>query len=61
LGFFRSLYIPAPNLARQKEIVDEIKVLHFKTDRLESKYQQKLRDLEELKKSVLNKAFAGEL
>ncbi len=61
LGFFRSLYIPAPNLARQKEIVDEIKVLHFKTDRLESKYQQKLRDLEELKKSILNKAFAGEL
>lgn len=61
LGFFRSLYIPAPNLTRQKEIVDEIKVLHFKTDRLESKYQQKLRDLEELKKSILNKAFAGEL
>jgi restriction endonuclease S subunit len=61
LGFFRSLLIPTPNLIRQKEIVDEIKVFQFKTDRLKSKYQQKLANLEELKKSLLNKAFAGEL
>jgi type I restriction enzyme S subunit len=31
------------------------------TKRLEAIYQQKLLNLEELKKSVLQKAFAGEL
>jgi type I restriction enzyme S subunit len=31
------------------------------TKRLEAIYQTKINDLEELKKSVLQKAFAGEL
>jgi type I restriction enzyme S subunit len=31
------------------------------TKKLEARYQQKLNDLDELKKSVLQKAFNGEL
>lgn len=50
----------APNSVQQK-LVRELDELNGKTNFLQSKYQQKLRDLEELKKSVLNKAFAGEL
>ncbi len=33
----------------------------LETKRLEAIYQQKLEDLEELKKSILQKAFEGEL
>lgn len=35
--------------------------LSAETKRLEAIYQQKLNDLEELKKSILQKAFNGEL
>lgn len=49
------------SLDDQKELIRKINLVSTETQTLESKYQQKLRDLEELKKSVLNKAFAGEL
>ncbi len=61
LGFFRSLSIPLPELSEQKKIVEKIKEFHIETDKLESIYQNKINDLEELKKSVLQKAFSGEL
>jgi type I restriction enzyme S subunit len=49
------------DIVKQKELIKEFKELLLKVTELESQYQQKLRDLEELKKSILNKAFAGEL
>jgi type I restriction enzyme S subunit len=49
------------DIVKQKELIEEFKELLLKVTELESQYQQKLRDLEELKKSILNKAFAGEL
>jgi len=49
------------NLKEQFTVVEKIDILKFKTKKLLVIYQQKLRDLEELKKSILNKAFAGEL
>lgn len=61
LGFFRSLSIPLPDLTEQKDVVNKIKVFHFETQKLESIYQNKINDLEKLKKSVLQKAFSGEL
>lgn len=57
----KSIVIPFPSLDAQRTIIQKIEALNVETKNLESKYQQKLRDLEELKKSVLNKAFAGEL
>lgn len=57
-----SLKITFPkSLDLQRELICIINSLSTETQTLESKYQQKLRDLEELKKSILNKAFAGEL
>jgi len=45
----------------QKEIVDILdKLLEYKKE-IEENYQQKLNNLEELKKSILQKAFRGEL
>ena len=45
----------------QRVIVQKINELSEKIKRLESIYHQKLNDLEELKKSILQKAFNGEL
>jgi len=49
------------SLSEQKSIVTKLDALSAETRKLETIYQQKLADLEELKKSVLKKAFAGEL
>lgn len=53
--------IPLPSLLEQKEIVQKLDALSAETKKLESIYQQKLTDLEELKKSILQQAFSGEL
>lgn len=53
--------IPMPSLEEQQTIVQKLDALRAETQRLEAVYQQKLADLEELKKSILQKAFAGEL
>ncbi|MDF1883976.1 restriction endonuclease subunit S [Sulfurimonas sp. SAG-AH-194-C21] len=45
----------------QKQIVKKLNALQDQTKKLESIYTQKLTDLEELKKSILQKAFSGEL
>lgn len=50
-----------PPLPEQKRIVAKLDTLSAKTKKLEALYQQKLNDLEELKKSILQKAFNGEL
>ncbi|KJJ83525.1 restriction modification system DNA specificity domain-containing protein [Candidatus Omnitrophus magneticus] len=56
-----NILIPLPSIPKQKIIVDKLITLSTETKRLEIVYQQKLADLEELKKSVLHKAFNGGL
>ena len=53
--------IPFPSNQEQESIVDKLGLLSTETKKLETIYQQKLNDLEELKKSILLKAFRGEL
>ncbi len=53
--------IPAPSLPEQKAVVRKFDALSVETQGLESIYQRKLDVLEELKKSLLNQAFSGEL
>ena len=45
----------------QQTIVRQLDALRAETQKLEAVYQKKIVDLEELKKSILQKAFAGEL
>jgi type I restriction enzyme S subunit len=54
------VYFPA-NYQEQLQIVQRLDTLSVETKKLESKYQAKLDSLEELKKSVLEKAFRGEI
>ena len=61
LGTFQNQYFPFPCIEKQKEIVFILDNISEQTVQIESKYRQKLFDLEELKKSILQKAFAGEL
>jgi len=53
--------MPYPPIKKQKQIVKKLDQLQVETKKLELVYQQKLDNLEELKKSILQKAFNGEL
>jgi len=57
----KNTIIPLPPLSEQKKIVQELDALKTQTESLEKIYNQKLSDLDELQKSLLQKAFAGEL
>ncbi|MBW7844184.1 MAG: restriction endonuclease subunit S [Bacteroidia bacterium] len=57
----KNMPIPCPNLKVQQTIVRQLDALRAETQKLEAVYQQKIANLEELKKSILQKAFAGEL
>lgn len=61
LGTFENQYFPFPTLKEQQTIVRQLDALRAETQKLEAVYQKKIADLEELKKSILQKAFAGEL
>lgn len=53
--------LPVPTIEEQNQIIEKVDLLKERIEKLESIYQQKLTDLEELKKSLLQKAFNGEL
>jgi len=58
----REVIISFPkSLKDQQTIVQKLDLLSNETKKLEAIYQQKLIELEELKKSILQKAFNGEL
>lgn len=61
LGKLRNFPILLPHLSTQKKIVNRVSEILTETKKLETIYQQKLADLDELKKSILQKAFDGEL
>jgi len=61
LKSMREFQVPLPPLKEQQTIVRQLDALRAETQKLEAVYQKKIADLEELKKSILQKAFAGEL
>lgn len=56
-----SIIIPFPSLIEQQALIDNLNVFSEKSNKLEVIYQKRLNYLEDLKKSILQKAFAGEL
>lgn len=60
-GKISIITISLPPLSEQKAIVAKLDALSAETKKLEAIYKQKLVALEELKKSVLKRAFSGEL
>ena len=57
----RNMPIYLPSIKHQEKIVAQFDKLSLQTNLLQEKYKQKLANLEELKKSILKKAFKGEL
>ena len=57
----KKLTLRFPRLSDQPAIVQKLDALAAKTRRLEAVYQRKLDALAELKQSLLQRAFAGEL
>lgn len=61
VGAAKDVLLHLPPLVEQRLIVNKIDKLREETLRLESIYQQKLTALDELKKSLLHRAFIGHL
>ncbi len=57
----RKFPVPLPSLEQQNKLAKNFQSLRAETRRLSRLYERKLAALEELKKSLLNKAFSGEL
>jgi type I restriction enzyme S subunit len=57
----KQLKLPLPNLKEQECIVERLNLIKEQTQSLESIYGTKLSSLNELKQSLLQKAFSGEL
>ena len=53
--------IPFPPIAEQQRIVRQLDALRSDTKKLEAIYQKKIANLDELKNSILSKAFKNEL
>ena len=57
-----NFYISYPKeMEEQEKVVQNINLIKAETKKLEAIYTQKIVDLEEMKKSVLQKAFSGQL
>ena len=57
----KNTIIPVPSIKQQRVIVDRLEGVRHQARQLESTYQQKLMELEGLKKGLLGAAFRGEL
>ncbi len=53
--------MPWPSFEKATEIVSTIEAMKNKSEALQAHYRQKLQDLDDLRQSLLQKAFAGEL
>jgi type I restriction enzyme S subunit len=62
IGDLKNYFISFPeSLPEQHAIVAKLDAISLETKKLEAIYQKKLVDLDEMKKSILQKAFNGEL
>jgi type I restriction enzyme S subunit len=61
LKSMRNYTLPLPSIKEQKKIVNKLDNISAESKKLEAIYTQKIADLEEMKKSVLQKAFSGQL
>lgn len=61
MGTFEKMVFPFPSIDKQDEIVNSLDGIMSSVQKLERIYSDKLKSIDELKKSILQKAFSGEL
>ncbi len=59
--FIENYFISFPKVNAQLKIIEKLEILKKQTEVLESQYEKELDSLDDLKKSILQKAFNGEL
>lgn len=57
----KNLLLAAPQMTKQRQVVEQLMSLREDTQRLDRLYERKLAALDALKKSLLHKAFTGDL
>ena len=57
----QSLEVTYPNIEEQQQIISLLEIVEKATKKLKQDYHSKLTDLDDLRQSLLQKAFAGEL
>ena len=60
-GMMESLVIQYPNIAEQKDLVSRFNTISEISKKTQSKLEEQLEYLKQLKSSILSKAFKGEL
>lgn len=55
------LVVPVPPIVKQDEVILRLKEIQMQASRLAILFRKKLQDLDDLRQSLLQKAFAGEL
>jgi restriction endonuclease S subunit len=61
LGYLRNFLINIPSFNEQNKIVEMLNDFETNSNNIQNIYKQKLTNLEDLKKSILQKAFSGAL
>ena len=61
MGIIKNLPVWLPDISKQHKIMTKLASLMGATTKAQNLYTQKLNDLKELKQSLLQQAFAGEL
>ena len=61
IGNFHDYHVGVPSPSIQNRVVGDINTIHAEADRLQQEYTTQLADFDELRQSLLQKAFAGEL
>jgi type I restriction enzyme S subunit len=61
MSIIGNIYLPIPLLEQQRIIVNQASLINPEIIKLQIIYKQKINSMEDLKKSILQKAFTGEL
>lgn len=61
VGMITDFMLSMPTIEEQQKIVEKLDALQEQTKQLEAIYTQKIKECDELKQSILQKAFRGEL
>ena len=57
----KEIEVPLPSIEEQQAIIEKLNLNYSETEKLADVYERKLSSLNELKQSLLQKAFSGEL
>lgn len=61
MGIIKELPVDCPSIDHQLALVDRVNAIRAQTEQLASQYKAEIHDIDDLRQSLLQKAFSGEL